>query len=66
MKIISKKFFEMAQRSAREAEEMTTYHGGAFDWGIAMFFLRAAYGLATVEEIEIYNRNIEALQDDKG
>lgn len=66
MKIISKHFFEMAQRSAREAEELTTYHAGAFDWDIAMFFLKASYGLATVEDIEIYNRNVEALQDAKG
>lgn len=59
MTTINKKFFEMAQQSANTAVELTTYHAGAFDWDVAMVFLKMAYGVATIAEIEKYNKGVE-------
>ena len=58
---INESFFKMAQSSALTATELTSYHGGEFDWAIAMHFLRMAYYRASVEEVEKFIGDIEAL-----
>lgn len=55
---INKKFFEMAQASAKQGVELTTYHAGAFDWDVAMIFLKMAYYRASVKEMEKYNAEV--------
>lgn len=56
---INKHFFEMAQNSAREGVKLTTNHGGAFDWDVAMIFLKMSYYYTcTVDAVEKYNEEI--------
>ncbi|ATN93856.1 hypothetical protein [Escherichia phage SRT8] len=61
---INKHFFEMAQSSAREGVELTTYHAGNFDWDIAMKFLKMAYYRASVEEIESFIEDVKKVIHD--
>lgn len=58
---INKQFFEMAQSSAKVATEIGDKNGGAFDWAIAMLFLRMSYYRADVEEYEHFVKNMESM-----
>lgn len=52
MKIYSTAALEIARQAAREAVNLTSYHGGEFDWGMAMIWLQIATGHAPVRKYE--------------
>lgn len=62
---INEAFFKMAQSSAKTAIALTSKQGGAFDWDIAMDFLKMAYYCASVEEVEKFLSDLQAVLDDK-
>ena len=58
---INANFFNIAQQSAKMAIHITDKKGGNFDWDIAMNFLKMAYYLCSVKDVECFIESVEKL-----
>lgn len=57
MVVFDKRAFNLAQEVAKGSVDGGSNEGFQFDWEIAMFLLKVAYGHAPIEQAEAYYKH---------